>query len=116
MRPPIGTVVRVRPPDCRTVIIRGATYYVSNDVYYLPSRQGYEVVVPPNTSVIEAAQPEVASATDESVTVNIPNAQGGFTAVVLKKSGSGFLGPQGEFYPEFPKVEQLKLMYASKEK
>ena len=44
-------------------------------------------------------------------TVNIPNAVGGHTPVKLKKSGDGFIGPQGEYYSEFPSVEQLKLMY-----
>jgi hypothetical protein len=44
-------------------------------------------------------------------TINIPNNHGGYTAVVLKKSGTGYVGPQGEFYPEFPKVFQLKMMY-----
>ncbi len=44
-------------------------------------------------------------------TVNIPNNHGGYTAVVIKRSGNGFTGPQGEFYPEFPKVSQLKIMY-----
>jgi hypothetical protein len=50
--------------------------------------------------------------TQDSFTVNIPNNRGGYTAVILRKSGNGFIGPQGEFYPDFPKVEQLKLMYA----
>jgi hypothetical protein len=44
-------------------------------------------------------------------TVNIPNDHGGFTAVVIKRSGNGFTGPQGEYYPDFPKVSQLKIMY-----
>ena len=51
-----------------------------------------------------------ASQPDE-FTVNIPNDHGGYTAVVIKRSGKGFTGPQGEFYPEFPKVSQLKIMY-----
>jgi len=36
---------------------------------------------------------------------------GGYNAVVLKPSGKGYVGPQGEFYSEFPKVSQLQLMY-----
>jgi len=44
-------------------------------------------------------------------TVNIPNDHGGYTAVVIKRSANGFIGPQGEYYPEFPKVFQLKVMY-----
>jgi hypothetical protein len=44
-------------------------------------------------------------------TVNIPNDHGGYTAVIIKKSGSGYLGPQGEYYPAFPKVSVLKVIY-----
>lgn len=44
-------------------------------------------------------------------TVNIPNSHGGYNAVVIKRSGSGFIGPQGEYYPEFPKIFQLQMMY-----
>ena len=43
--------------------------------------------------------------------VNIPNTQGGFNSVVIKKAGEGFIGPQGEYYPEFPKVFQLQMKY-----
>jgi hypothetical protein len=48
---------------------------------------------------------------DGSYTVNIANPQGGYIAVIIKKSGNGFVGPQGEYYPEFPKVAQLQAMY-----
>ena len=47
----------------------------------------------------------------DSITINIPNDKGGYTAVTLKKSGNGYIGPQGEFYPEFPKVYKLKVIY-----
>jgi len=76
----------------------------------------------PNQSTLASA-PEVQPAavdsastaqtpSDESITVNIPNNQGGYTPVVIKKSGKGYVGPQGEYYPEFPTVAQLKTMYA----
>ena len=54
-------------------------------------------------------QPETQA--QDIFTVNIPNTRGGYTPVALKRSGSGFIGPQGEYYTEFPKVEQLKVMY-----
>ena len=47
----------------------------------------------------------------EEFTVNIPNQQGGYNAVVIRRSGNGFIGPQGEYYPEFPKIFQLEMMY-----
>ena len=48
---------------------------------------------------------------DDVFTINIPNSKGSYTPVILKRAGNGFTGPQGEFYPEFPRVEQLKVMY-----
>jgi hypothetical protein len=47
----------------------------------------------------------------DEFTVNIPNTHGGYNAVVIKRSGDGFIGPQGEYYPEFPKVFQLQMKY-----
>jgi hypothetical protein len=55
--------------------------------------------------------PPIAADTQDTYIVNIPNDKGGYTAVILKRSGTGFIGPQGEFYPEFPKVRLLRLMY-----
>ena len=45
------------------------------------------------------------------IVVNIPNSHGGINAVVIKKSGDGYIGPKGEYYPEFPKVFQLQMKY-----
>jgi hypothetical protein len=52
-----------------------------------------------------------AGAPDESVTINIPNEKGGFTAIKLVKHDKGYIGPQGEFYSDHPTVEQLKALY-----
>ena len=56
------------------------------------------------TAVAPAAQ-------GENFTVNIPNNKGSYTPVTMTRSGTGFIGPQGEYYPEFPKIKQLKEMY-----
>ena len=101
------------------VVINGVTYYVNNGVYYVYTQYGYQAVATPvglTAPVIQAAPVTASSVTpsapgDDSITINIPNNKGGYTAVMLKKSGNGFLGPQGEFYPEFPKVSQLQTMY-----
>jgi|GEM_PF-2213895 len=46
------------------------------------------------------------------ITVNIPNHWGGgYTSVVLKRSGKGYVGPQGEYYTEFPTVAELETRY-----
>ncbi|HPS20492.1 MAG TPA: hypothetical protein PKY78_05850 [Candidatus Omnitrophota bacterium] len=66
-------------------------------------------------SAVNTVQTQKA-ASDTSVqssfTVNVPNSKGSYTAVEIKKSGKGYVGPQGEYYAEFPSVEQLKAMYA----
>jgi len=102
--PPVGAYVAVIPSDFQPVIINGRTYYTDNGVYYILTRHhGYKVVVAP----VVYAQP-----VQDSFPVNIPNNSGGYTTVVIKKSGNGFVGPQGEFYPQFPSVAQLKAMYS----
>ena len=106
------------------VVINGVTYYVNNGVYYIYTAYGYQAVTPPATvsQPVVASQPVVTQSAvtpptpapadiEDMITVNVPNARGGYTAVILKPSGKGFVGPQGEFYTEFPKVSQLKLMY-----
>lgn len=57
------------------------------------------------------APPSAVVAGSSDIVVNIPNANGTTTAVVLKRSGSGFIGPQGEYYPSFPPMAQLTAMY-----
>jgi hypothetical protein len=47
----------------------------------------------------------------DSFTVNVPNAQGGYTALAIQTSGNGYTGPQGEFYASFPSVAQLQVVY-----
>ena len=106
------------------VVINGVTYYVNNGVYYIYTQYGYQAVAAPAgasapviqaapvTATVMAVSPVSASIdSDDSFTLNIPNDKGGYCAVLLKRSGKGFIGPQGEFYSEFPKVSQLKLMY-----
>jgi hypothetical protein len=100
------------------VVINGTTYYVNNGVYYIYTQYGYQAVASPVAApgpvVVQSAvatSVPAAAGTGDSITVNIPNDKGGYNAVVLKPSGKGYVGPQGEFYSEFPKVSQLQLMY-----
>ena len=110
---PLGSVVYAIPFGCQLVNINGVTYYENNGTYYLPIAGGYQIVVPPAlTASVPVVVPQGQTAeAQQEFTVNVPNAQGAYTAVVIRRSGTGFVGPQGEFYPEFPKVDQLQLMY-----
>jgi len=106
INPPIGAYVSVIPSDFQPVIINGRTYYTDNGVYYILTRHhGYKVVARPVIYV----QPAVAQ---NSFPVNIPNSNGAYITVVVRKSGNGFIGPQGEFYAQFPSVAQLRVMYS----
>jgi hypothetical protein len=114
--PPAGVVVYQIPEGWHTVVIDGATYYVYNGVYYTRIPTGYQVVQPPAPVIVEPATVAVNIVEEkpqpqQEFTVNIPNPKGGYVSVVIKRSGTGFVGPQGEFYAEFPKVSQLQVMY-----
>jgi len=111
--PPTDEVL-VSPPVYQPVVINGSTYYLNDGTYYIYNGYGYQAVAPPVAvvqppPVITSAGP--ASDMPDSITINIPNNKGGYTAVTLKRSGNGYIGPQGEFYPEFPKVSQLEIIY-----
>ena len=117
----IGALIESMPPRYSTVVVGGVPYYYYDGVYCRPYPRGGYVVVPQPVMAMPEAAPVVVTAPppaiqpqtqiSDSVTVNIPNLRGGYTAVTLKRSGNGFVGPQGEYYTEFPNVEQLKVMY-----
>jgi hypothetical protein len=48
---------------------------------------------------------------DEVFTVYIAKSKGGYAPITMRRSGTGYIGPQGEYYPEFPKIDLLKAMY-----
>ena len=124
----IGALIDSLPPRCTTVVYGGVPYYYCDNAYYRPYPYGgYVVVQPPPVVAVPqmappmlvaapapvmaapAAQSQVQSA--DLLTLNIPDSKGGYTQVTLKKSGDGFVGPQGEYYPGHPTVEQLKILY-----
>lgn len=72
--------------------------------------QPQQVVVAQPAPVVVAQAPTTTYSGD-TVTVNVPSDNGGYTAVVLKRSGNGFVGPQGEYYDQVPSIDQLKAMY-----
>jgi len=119
--PPVGAYVTAIPSDFQPVSINGRIYYSNNGVYYiLTEHHGYKVVpqpvvyAQPQTVVVEQPQQVVVTEavnTQDTFPVNVPNNSGGYTKVLVKRSGNGYVGPQGEFYASFPSVAQLKAMY-----
>jgi len=95
-----------------------------NSVYYRPCPEGYVVVPapvitqpivvappPPQPVFVNTPAPIGQPQSPDMVTINIPNSRGGYTAITLRKSGNGYIGPQGEYYSENPTVDQLKTLY-----
>ena len=116
----IGALIDSLPPRSTTVVVAGTPYYYYDNYYYKPYPYGgYVVVPPPVLTQPVMVMPQAAPAaiaqpqpqTQEESTINIPNTRGGYTAVMLKKAGTGYVGPQGEYYSDNPTVEQLKVLY-----
>jgi len=70
-----------------------------------------QVIVAQPAGVVVAQTPPSVTYAGDTVTVNVPNSNGGYTAVVLKRSGNGYVGPQGEYYDQIPTTAQLQAMY-----
>ena len=103
----IGALIDALPPSHTTVVVESTPYYHDDRYYYRQLPEGGYVVV--SAPVIVQPQSQMPGMS----TVNIPNSRGGYTSVTLRRSGNGFVGPQGEYYPNYPSVEQLKTMYGN---
>ena len=89
----------------------------TEDTYYAAAPSGYAVVTLPSATPapVTVAPPKIESKSEiDSYEIHIPNDNGSYTLVILKKVEKGFVGPQGEYYPEHPTVEQLKALYGGK--
>jgi hypothetical protein len=142
--PPMGAIVPALPPGYTTVFVNGIPYYYYGYTYYTPAPNGYVVATPPATmsvpppaivpaqAVLAAPTPTAALGTPavaphpalyekakeetgkDVYEIYIPNGNGSYTSVTLRKTEKGFLGPQGEFYQDHPTVEQLRARYTKK--
>ena len=123
-----------------TVFVGGVPYYYCDGVYY-DYQGGYIVpapvmvvpspmVIPPDQPVAQASTPaqpatkEVNQSVNpnsgngslsvgDAITINVPNAKGGFTPIKLVKYKDGFIGPQGELYSNHPTIAQLQVLYGN---
>lgn len=122
-------------PRYQTVYVSGVPYYTCNGAYYQTDCYGnyYAVAAPvvqpvvyqqpvvvqqPAPAVVQQPAPAATAPvvqaqpqSQDALTINIPNSQGGYTAITFKKAGDGYVGPQGEYYSGNPTVEQLKVLY-----
>lgn len=109
--PPRGACLSRLPDGYEVIYVKGIPYYTFDGVYYKDSPQGFVIVEEPNRKVFVSQAEKSHEAKGESITVNIPNSKGGYTPVNITKTENGFVGPQGEFYPEFPQIAKLKVIY-----
>ena len=56
----------------------------------------------------------VVVAPDDTVVINVPNDNGSYTPVTLRRMGGSYVGPRGEYYITLPTVDQLKAVYGLK--
>jgi hypothetical protein len=120
--PPVGVIVASLPFGYTRIIYAGAPYYYYDNIYFSACPGGY-IVVPapqPREEVTPDSREDAAesatitaksAAANDLIVVNIPKKSGGFIPVKLTKHGSGYVGPQGEFYSGHPTVEQLSVLY-----
>jgi hypothetical protein len=110
--PPFGAIVMSLPIGHHAVIIGGAQYYQYSNVYYKPCPSGY-LVVPQPAAVVNPAPVVLApqQVPRETVTVNVPNSNGSYTSITLARRDNGYIGPQGEYYPDHPTVDKLRALY-----
>ena len=131
---PMGAVVPALPPGYTIVYMGGMPYYYYGNAYYAAAPNGYVVTAPPAIAAVPiAAAPSVApvqasapapaaqqaaapaaNGPSDAVEIYIPNGNGSFTVVTLRKTDKGFMGPQGEFYADHPTEDQLKARYCKK--
>ena len=109
----IGTVVATLPPRHEVIYVDRVPYYHCDRVYYRPYHSGYIVVPEPRVTRVAVAAPAPGPqvSAGETVTVNVPNTNGSYTPITLVRHDNGYLGPQGEYYPGNPTVEQLRVLY-----
>ena len=113
---PIGACITRLPHGYQKIYVDGVPYYTYNDVHYKHTRNGYEVINKPYS--VHAKNTQVGSehqniGMENSITLSVRNKEGGLVSITVRPSGNGYVGPQGEYYDEFPKIEHLKLIYGS---
>lgn len=94
IRPHHRTFVKRRPRPHNVVVRR-------------PWRRQIAVNLVPTVTVTTP----VIAVEQTTVTVWITNSNGSQTSVSLRRSGPGFVGPRGEWYPNMPTEKQLRMVY-----
>ncbi len=107
---PYGATVRRLPFGYKKVYIHGEPYYSYKETYYTKQPEGYTVV--DISREVERADKDYLGAPSETHIVNVPNKNGSYTPVKIKRYGDTYVGPNGEYYNEAPTIDQLKRFYS----
>ena len=103
--PPYHKPIAVVGPWRHRFVRLGPSHYKTVVVPRPPVRY---VAVAPAPVVMPTSAPRVAAS---AMTVWITNSNGSRTSVRMTRSGSGYLGPRGEWYRGIPTNEQLRVVY-----
>jgi hypothetical protein len=118
--PPAGAVYPAVPAGYTLVYPNGygypsyyypSAYYAPAPAYAAPAAVQPAPAAVPQTPVQQVSDPAVQPVSDV-FEISLPNRDGTFTHVSLRKTEKGFLGPQGEFYSDHPTEEELRTRYA----
>ncbi|UCG57360.1 MAG: hypothetical protein JSU70_21135 [Phycisphaerales bacterium] len=103
--PPARRMIVTHPPHERFVRIGPPRHWPP----LLRRHRGRHVVIHARPTC--KVTPPLVTAEPTAITVWITNSNGSQTAVKLTRSGPGFTGPRGEWYPKMPTNEQLRIVY-----
>jgi len=101
---------RTPPPQPPAYPHPGRNFYPPQPHHYYGGRfHNHWPATAISLGFVFVSQPAVSS--PAVVTINVPNSDGGYTAVTLTRCSGGYIGPQGEYYPGTPTVAQLQALY-----
>ena len=105
--PAVGTV-NVRTNDTTLWIIRPQQYIHEAINFNYPPKKDVEVSPPDGATIMISSVPVIIQnqVTKDIFTANIPNDRGGYSTVMLQKSGDRFIELPGAMYPKFPLITQ----------
>jgi len=113
---PAPQTIVVQQPAPQTTVVQQpvsaatTTQAAVQPVASAPVQQNYSA--PPAYPTTASAAPKGSES--NTYDIYLPNGNGTFTLVQLSKTGNGYLGPQGEYYPNYPTMDQLKERYLKK--
>jgi hypothetical protein len=100
--PAVGTVT-VRTNATRLWITRLQQDILETINFNYPSKKDVEVSPPDGATIMISSVPVIIQnqVSKNIFTANIPNDRGGYSTVMLQKSGNRFIELPGEFLPDF---------------